>query len=47
MSTARKYTDEQIVAILQEHHGGVTGKEIIRRHGSALALGEPERNPSQ
>lgn len=32
----RKYTDEQIVSILQEHQGGVTAKEIIRRHGIAL-----------
>jgi putative transposase len=36
MSTARKYTDDQIVALLQEHQGGVTAKEIIRRHGIAL-----------
>lgn len=36
MTTQRKYTDEQIVAILQEHQGGVTAKEIIRRHGIAL-----------
>lgn len=36
MTRARKYTDEQIVAILQEHQGGVTAKEIIRRHGIAL-----------
>ncbi len=33
---ARKYTDEQIVRILQEHQGGVTAKEIIRRHGISL-----------
>jgi putative transposase len=32
----RKYTDEQIVAILQEHAGGVTAKEVIRRHGISL-----------
>ncbi len=32
----RKYTDEQIVSILQEHQGGVTAKEIIRRHGISL-----------
>lgn len=36
MQAKRKYTDEQIVAILQEHHGGVTAKEIIRRHGISL-----------
>ncbi len=33
---ARKYTDEQIVAILQEHAGGMTAKELIRRHGISL-----------
>lgn len=33
---ARKYTDEQIVAILQEHQGGVTAREVIRRHGISL-----------
>lgn len=31
-----KYTDEQIVGILQEHSGGMTAKEIIRRHGISL-----------
>lgn len=36
MKATRKYTDEQIVAILQEHHGGVTAKEVIRRHGISL-----------
>jgi len=36
MKAKRKYTDEQIVAILQEHHGGVTAKEVIRRHGISL-----------
>lgn len=36
MATHRKYTDEQIVAILQEHQGAVTAKEIIRRHGISL-----------
>jgi len=36
MTTPRKYTGEQIVAILQEHQGGVTAKEIIWRHGIAL-----------
>jgi putative transposase len=36
MKALRKYTDEQIISILQEHQGGVTAKEIIRRHGIAL-----------
>lgn len=36
MKGKRKYTDEQIVAILQEHQGGVTAKEVIRRHGISL-----------
>ena len=36
MKGRRKYTDEQIVAILQEHQGGVTATEVIRRHGIAL-----------
>lgn len=36
MKARRKYTDEQIVSILQQHQGGVTAKEIIRRHGIAL-----------
>ena len=36
MKAPRKYTDEQIVSILQEHQGGVTAKEIIRRHGISL-----------
>ena len=36
MKARRKYTDEQIVAILQEHAGGVTAKEVIRRHGISL-----------
>ncbi len=36
MKAKRKYTDEQIVAILQEHAGGVTAKEVIRRHGISL-----------
>ena len=36
MHAKRKYTDEQIVAILSEHAGGVTAKEIIRRHDIAL-----------
>jgi hypothetical protein len=36
MTTPRKYSDAQIVAILQEHQGGVTAKEIVRHHGIAL-----------
>ena len=33
---AKRYTDEQIVRILQEHAGGVTAVEVVRRHGIAL-----------
>lgn len=33
---AKRYTDEQIVQILQEHAGGVTAAEVVRRHGIAL-----------
>lgn len=33
---AKRYTDEQIVRILQEHSGGVTAAEVVRRHGIAL-----------
>lgn len=36
MKGKRKYTDEQIVAILLEHQGGVTAQEVIRRHGVSL-----------
>jgi len=36
MKARRRYTDEQIVAILQEHAGGMTAKEVIRRHGISL-----------
>ena len=36
MRKPRKYTDEQIVSILQEHQGGVTAKEVIQRHGISL-----------
>jgi len=43
MTTPRKYTGEQIVAILQEHQGGVPAKEIIRRHGIALDTGAVPR----
>ena len=33
---AKRYTDEQIVPILQEQVGGVTAAEVVRRHGFAL-----------
>jgi putative transposase len=36
MGPRLKQTDEQILAILQEHQGAVTAKEIIRRHGISL-----------
>jgi putative transposase len=36
MTKARKYTDDEIVSILQEHQGGVTAKDIIRRHGISV-----------
>ena len=36
MKAKRKYSDDEIVGILQEHQGGVTAKEVIRRHGIAL-----------
>ena len=36
MKARRRYTDEQIVSILQEHQGEATAKEIIRRHGISL-----------
>lgn len=36
MKRKRQYTDDQIVSILQEHQGGVTAKEVIRRHGLSL-----------
>jgi putative transposase len=36
MRRPRRYTDEQIVGILQEHQGCVTAKEVIRRHGISL-----------
>ncbi len=36
MKAKRRYSDEQIVAILQEHAGGTTAKEVIRRHGISL-----------
>jgi len=36
MPKRRKHTDDEIVAILQEHQGGVTAKEVIRRHGISL-----------
>jgi putative transposase len=34
--TRREFTDEAILAILAEHQGGVTAREIIRRHGIPL-----------
>jgi len=36
MTVPRKYTDDQIVAILHEQAGGVTAKEVIRRQGISL-----------
>jgi putative transposase len=36
MKVRRKYTDEQVVSILQEHQGGVRAQEVIRRHGISL-----------
>jgi len=36
MKARRKYTDDQIVAILHEQQGGITAKEVIRRHGISL-----------
>ena len=36
MKRRRRYTDDQIVSILQEHSGGVTAAEVIRRHGISL-----------
>lgn len=33
MKAKRKYTADEIMAVLQEHQGGVTAKEVIRRHG--------------
>ncbi len=32
----RKHTDEEILSILTEHQGGLTAREIIRRHGISL-----------
>jgi putative transposase len=32
----RKHTDEAIPTILTEHQGGLTAREIIRRHGISL-----------
>lgn len=32
----RKHTDEEILNILTEHQGGLTAREIIRRHGISL-----------
>ena len=36
MVAKRKYTDEEIVQILQEPQGGITAKEVSRRHGISL-----------
>jgi putative transposase len=36
MTVPWKYTDDQIVAIPQEHAGGVTAKEVVRRHRISL-----------
>ena len=36
MTARRRYSPDQIIAILQEHAGGVTAKEVIRRHGVSL-----------
>ena len=36
MKRRRRYTDEQIISILQEHSGGVTAQEVIRRHGISI-----------
>jgi len=38
VTTHRKYTDEQIVAILQEHQGDVKARDIIRPTGSRSTL---------
>src|SRR5690606_32851215 len=32
----RRHTPDQILAILQEHTGTVTAKDVIRRHGISL-----------
>lgn len=36
MKAGRQCTDGQNLTILQKHQGGVTAKEVIRRHGIAL-----------
>jgi len=36
MTVQREYSDDQIVAMLHEHAGGVAAKEVIRRHGISL-----------
>jgi hypothetical protein len=43
MKGKRKYSDEQIVAILLEHQGGVSAKEVIRQHGIPQAVSRPSR----
>jgi putative transposase len=32
----RRHSPDEILAILQEHSGSVTAKEVIRRHGISL-----------
>jgi putative transposase len=36
MQPKRNYTDEQILAILAEHRGGIRAREVIRRCGMSL-----------
>ncbi len=33
----RRFTDEQIIAMIKEHEGGVATKEVCRRHGISEA----------
>ena len=33
----RRFSDEQIIGILKEHEGGVTAKELCRKHGMSDA----------
>jgi putative transposase len=32
----RRHTPDEILAILQEHTGSVTAKDVVRRHGISL-----------
>jgi len=45
----RRHTPDQILAILQEHTGTVTAKDVIRRHGISLdtlyCWSQPSRAP--